>query len=169
VNQPTSIAELYDIADRLDPESLRWSLDGIWVDAPVEELLAAAKPTLTTIPDSISFVLRMVLGIYPQRPNACWSAQDRIYLSPDSGWTDPTEDLTHESWVHDTIDPAAHLSVGLQFSDNNLADRFDHGLSPANAERLEEIRHTYDPNGIFNSYMKPEESTTAYASTKRLK
>ena len=167
VNQPTSIAELYDIADRLNPENLRWSLDGIWVDAPVEELLAAAKPMLTTIPDGINFVLWMVWGSYPQRPNACWSAQGRIYLSPNSGWTDPAEDLTHESWVHDTIDPAAHLSVGLQFSDNNLADRFDHGLSPANAERLEEIRAIYDPAGTFNSYMKPEESTTAYASAKR--
>ena len=167
VNQPTSIAELYDIADRLNPDKLRWSLDGIWVDAPVKELLDAAQPMLTSIPEGVNFVLWMVWGSYPQRSNACWSAQGRIYLSPNSGWTDPAEDLVHESWVHDTLDPAAHLSVGLQFSDNNIADRFDHGLSPENAVRLEKIRETYDPTGVFNSYMRPEESTTAYARAKR--
>ena len=32
------------------------------------------------------------------------------------------------------------LSRGLQFSDNNLADRPDIGLSPANAARVEAIR-----------------------------
>lgn len=167
VNQPTSIAELYEIADRLNPDGLRWSLDGIWVDAPVQEVVEATRPMLSTIPDGINFVLWMVWGSYPQRDNACWSAQGKVYLSPNAGWSDPAEDLEHERWVHDSLAPVEHLSVGLQFSDNNLADRFDRGLSEANADRLEVVRKTYDPTGVFNSYMKPAESTTAYARAKR--
>jgi hypothetical protein len=67
VNQETSIAELYEIADRLNPDGLRWSLDGIWADAPSTEIIEAARPMLSTIPDGINFVLWMLWGNYPQR------------------------------------------------------------------------------------------------------
>jgi FAD/FMN-containing dehydrogenase len=163
VNQETSIAELYEIADRLNPDGMRWSLDGIWADAPSTEIVEAARPMLSAIPDGTNFVLWMLWGHYPQRDNACWSAQAKVYLSPNAGWTDPAEDLDHERWVHETLSKIQHLSRGLQFSDNNLADRFDYGLIPENANRLEEIRALYDPTGFFRTYMTPEESTTAYA------
>ncbi|MEU6407842.1 FAD-binding oxidoreductase [Microbispora sp. NPDC046933] len=163
VDQPTTMAELYEIADRLTPAGLRWAVDGIWADGSVEEILTAARPVFDTMPDGASFVLWMLWGHYPPRPGACWSAQAKAYLSPNSGWTDPAMDLSHEQWVHGALGAVQHLSKGLQFSDNNIADRFDLGLSPDNAERLEKIRAAYDPDGLFRSYMAPGESTTAYA------
>ncbi len=60
-----------------------------------------------------------------------------------------------------------HHSKGLQFSDNNIADRFDHGILPDQAARLERVRGEYDPEGRFNTYMRAEESTTAYARSRR--
>jgi FAD/FMN-containing dehydrogenase len=167
VGQETTIEELYDIADRLNPEGLRWAVDGIWAEGPAEELLTAAAPVLDTIPDGTSFVLWMLWGHYPPRPNACWSAQARAYLSPNAGWHDPEADLAHENWVHGSLAAVQHLSKGLQFSDNNVADRFDLGLSAENAERLEKIRGVHDPDGLFRTYMAPAESTTAYAVSRR--
>lgn len=161
VNRPTSIAELYELADQLTPAGLRWSVDGIWSDAPAAEILTAARPMLDGIPDGQAFVLWMLWGRYPRRANACWSTQAKVYLSPNAGWADPAADLDHERWVHDSLSRIQHLSVGLQFSDNNLADRFDHGLEPAAAARLEKVRATHDPTGLFRSYMRPAESTTA--------
>jgi hypothetical protein len=136
-------------------------VDGIWSDAPAAEILTAARPMLDGTPSGQAFVLWMLWGGYPRRANACWSTQGKVYLSPNAGWADPAADLDHERWVHDSLARIQHLSVGLQFSDNNLADRFDHGLEPANAARLEEIRARYDPTGLFRSYMRPAESTTA--------
>jgi FAD/FMN-containing dehydrogenase len=167
VAQDTTLAELYDIADRLTPAGLRWAVDGVWAEGPVEEILTAARPVLDAIPGGSSFVLWMLWGHYPPRPNACWSAQAKAYLSPNSGWTDPARDLEHESWVHGSLGSVQHLSKGLQFSDNNLADRFDLGLSAGNAERLEKLRAAYDPDGLFRTYMAPNESTTAYALVTR--
>lgn len=163
VNTETTLASLYDIADALTPPGLRWALDGIWCDAPAREILTAAAPLLDTMPDDDSFLLWMLWGHYPVRDNACWSAQAPLYLSPNAGWTDPAEDLVHERWAHETLAGMQHLSRGLQFSDNNLADRPDLGLSPENAARVERIRAQYDPDGLFRSYMRPEESTTALA------
>ncbi|GAA0984161.1 FAD-binding oxidoreductase [Acrocarpospora macrocephala] len=167
VNQETTIAALYDAADRLTPEGYRWALDGIWMDGDSGDVLDAARPMLDDIPPGLNFVLWMLWGGYPERANACWSAQAKLYLSPNAGWVDPAEDLRHEQWAHGTLAAIQHRSKGLQFSDNNLADRFDLGLSATNAERVEEIRSHYDPNGRFNGYMRPGESTTAYAAWLR--
>lgn len=167
VAQPTDMAELYDYADKMTPPGMRWALDGIWADGPVEKILDAARPLFDSIPDTTSHVLWMLWGGHPERANACWSSQAKVYLSPNAGWTDPAEDLVHERWAHGELAALQHLSKGLQFSDNNLADRFDHGLSPANAVRLEKIRAEYDPQGVFRTYMTPQESTTAYAAAGR--
>ncbi|MEU6252573.1 FAD-binding oxidoreductase [Streptomyces sp. NPDC047043] len=164
VAQETTMAELYDYADRMTPPGMRWALDGIWTDEPVDKVLDASRPLFESIPDTTSHVLWMLWGGFPERSNACWSSQAKLYLSPNTGWTDPAEDLAHEQWAHGQMAALQHLSKGLQFSDNNLADRFDHGLSPANAVRLEEIRALYDPEGLFRTYMVPAESTTAYAA-----
>lgn len=164
VAQETTMADLYDYADRMTPPGMRWALDGIWTDEPVEKVLDASRPLFDSIPDTTSHVLWMLWGGFPERPNACWSSQAKLYLSPNAGWTDPAEDLAHEQWAHGRLAELQHLSKGLQFSDNNLADRFDYGLSPANTARLERIRAMYDPEGLFRTYMTPRESTTAYAA-----
>ena len=122
-NRETTLDELYAAADALTPRGLRWALDGIWCDAPADEVLTAAAPLLDSIPGDSSFVFWMLWGHYPERDNACWSVQAPLYLSPNAGWSDPAEDLAHERWVHEPLAAMSGLSRGLQFSDNNLADR----------------------------------------------
>jgi hypothetical protein len=162
VAQSSTLDELYELADRLTPPGMRWALDGVWLDGSSAEVVELARPLNDTIPDGMSFVLWMVWGGYPRQDNACWSSQARLYLSPNAGWADPAEDLTHETWAHAPLAAIQHASRGLQFSDNNVADRFDHGIEPEAGERLEKIRAVYDPEGRFHTYMRPEESTTAY-------
>lgn len=163
VNQETTMSTLYELADALTLPGMRWALDGIWCDPPAEQILRAAAPMVQNIPPDNSFVFWMMWGGYPERDDACWSVQAPVYLSPNAGWTDPAEDLAHERWVHESLANMQQLSRGLQFSDNNLADRPDIGLSPANAARVEAIRASYDPDGLMRTYMTPEESTTALA------
>jgi hypothetical protein len=166
VNTETTMDGLYEAADALNRPGLRWALDGIWCDAPATDVLTAAAPLLDNIPDDSSFVLWMLWGHYQERENACWSVQAPLYLSPNAGWSDPAQDLAHERWVHEPLQAMENLSRGLQFSDNNLADRPDIGLSPQNAGRVEAIRDRYDPGGLFRSYMTPAESTTALARSR---
>ncbi len=168
VRVESSLGDLYELADALTPKGLRWSFDGIWCDAPAGEVLAAAEPMFESIPSSgLSFVLWLLWGGYPEQDNACWSVQAPLYLSPNAGCWDQDDDLVHETWAHESLRDIQHLSRGVQFSDNNLADRWDHGLSPGNAARLEQIRRRYDPDALFHSYMAPAESTTALALARR--
>jgi FAD/FMN-containing dehydrogenase len=159
---PVELADMYEVADSLNPPGWRWSVDGIWCDAPAAEVVAAAAPIFDGLPSRKSFVLWMLWGGYPTREDACWSAQAPLYLSPNAGWQDPADDLVHEDWVHGSLARIGHLSRGTQFSDANPADRADLGLSAANAQRLEELRSKFDPDGVFRTYLTAAESTTSY-------
>lgn len=161
-----TMPDLYAAADSGTPKGWRYAVDGIWCDGPADRIIAAAGPLLD-VPSSNSFLLWMLWGQYPEVPNACWSAQAPLYLSPNAVWSDPDDDLRHEQWAHGALAEMAHLSKGLQFSDNNLADRPDDGLSPRNQHRLEQIRATFDPDNLFCTYMRAGESTTMLARARR--
>lgn len=164
----TDLDTIYRASDASTPAGFRWSFDGIWCDAPMTDVLPASRPMFEGLPhDGLSFVFWMLWGNYPEQENACWSVQAPLYLSPNGACSDPADDLRTERWVHGGLAGIQHLSVGTQFSDANLADRWDHGLSPVNAARVEEIRASYDPDGRFHTFMRPEESTTAFGLADR--
>jgi FAD/FMN-containing dehydrogenase len=161
----TTMTGLYAAADSGTPPGWRYAVDGIWCDGSATAVIAAAAPLLE-VPSSASFLLWMLWGHYPEAANACWSKQAPLYLSPNAVWQDPADDLRHERWAHGALVELGSISQGLQFSDNNLADRPDDGLSKPNQVRLESIRATFDPDGLFCSYMRPEQSTTALALSR---
>lgn len=151
----TAIERLPDLHDRgTDGPVIRWDVDGIWTDLPASEILpAAAAAGLRSIPSEHSFVLWMLWGHHPVRENACWSIQAPLYLSPNAGWEDVSDDARHERWVDEALRSLAPYSRGVQFSDANLAARAGEGVSAENARRIEEIRALYDPDGLFFSYL----------------
>ncbi|MEU6540007.1 FAD-binding oxidoreductase [Streptomyces sp. NPDC047000] len=164
---PSTLDDLYALSDGLTPAGRRYAVDGVWTDAPADRVLEAGRPVLDGLPNRDSFLLWMLWGGQPTRENACWSTQARLYFSPNAVWDDPADDLAHETWAHETLralDPLAH---GTQFADANPADRPDHGLEPAQAARLEELRRRYDPEGLLRAYLTPAESTTALAAHRR--
>lgn len=165
--RPADFPALYAGTEAATPEGLRYAVDGIWLDGPGTEIIERARPLLDATPVDESFLLWMLWGHYPPAASACWSTQGRLYLSPSAGWSDPAEDLAHEHWTHAVLGELQDLSLGAQLSDANPADRPDHGLSPENAARLEELRELYDPDGRFRSYMTAAESGTALGASRR--
>ncbi|HEY0535658.1 MAG TPA: FAD-binding oxidoreductase [Actinoplanes sp.] len=156
-----TIGDLYALSDTALPKGKRYAVDGVWTDAPVGDVLAAGRGILDTIPTPDSFLLWMLWGGYPTADNACWSTQGRLYFSPNAVWTDPADDLRNESWAHAALGDLAGVAHGTQFSDHNPGDRPDHGIEPAQRDRLEQLRAKYDPAGLLCGYLRPEESTTA--------
>lgn len=47
----------------------------------------------------------------------------------------------------------AHLSSGIQLADENLGRRPARFVSDENLARLDEVRATYDPDGLFHPWM----------------
>ncbi|MEU4236924.1 FAD-binding oxidoreductase [Actinoplanes sp. NPDC026619] len=159
--RPSTINDLYALSDALTPHGNRYAVDGVWTSAPVGEVLAAGRGVLDAIPTPESFLLWMLWDNYPEAATACWSTQGRLYFSPNAVWTDPAADLRAESWAHAALDDLAGVAAGTQFADHNPADRPDHGIEPAQQQRLAALRAKYDPSGLLCDYLRPEESTTA--------
>jgi hypothetical protein len=65
---------------------------------------------------------------------------------------DPATDEQHAAWVTKSIASVEPLSAGTQFADADLGQRFDRPLSDASLARMEELRATYDPTGLFYGY-----------------
>ncbi|MET7571180.1 FAD-binding oxidoreductase [Streptomyces sp. NPDC005492] len=164
---PSTLDDLYALSDGLTPKGNRYAVDGVWTDAPVAQVLDAGREVLDGLPNRESFLLWMLWGGQPTREDACWSTQSRLYFSPNAVWHDPADDLRAESWAHDSLRAMAPVAHGTQFADANPADRPDHGLQPEQAARLEQLRHSYDPQGLFRTYLSPAESTTALALHRR--
>jgi FAD/FMN-containing dehydrogenase len=164
---PSTLDDMYQLSNALTPPGNRYAVDGIWTDAPIADVLAAGRNILDTIPTRESFLLWMLWGHYPTRPDACWSTQSRLYFSPNAVWTDEADDLRNEQWAHAALDVFAPIANGTQFADANPADRPAYGMESAQTARLELLRATYDPEETFRTYLSPSESTTALAAQLR--
>lgn len=158
---PSSLDQLYAFSEVSMPEGRRYAVDGVWTNAPSNDVLAAGQAILDSPPTPESFLFWMLWGNVPTRADACWSTQGQLYFSPNAIWTDPRDDLRMELWAHHALTDFAGIACGTQFSDANPADRPDHGLEPEQQLRLEHVRSVYDPGGLFCGYLTPAESTTA--------
>ena len=86
-------------------------------------------------------------------PDMAFSMQDDLYVAVYSVWNDPATDAAHQAWVTDRMRELEPLASGIQLADENLAARSYRFLAEANLRRLEAMRTTYDPAGLFHSYM----------------
>ena len=166
-NVPSTLADLYQLSDALTPKGNRYAVDGVWTDAPVDDVLAHGRGILDSLPTRKSFLLWMLWNSHMTRDDACWSTQGRLYFSPNAVWTDPQDDLRCEQWAHAALGELGPVAFGSQFSDANPGDRPARGIEASQERRLADLRATYDPTGRFVTYLSPAESTTALGRHRR--
>jgi FAD/FMN-containing dehydrogenase len=153
--QPRSFSDLYDGPDSVEPEGYRWSADGMWTNAPADELIPAVAELFDTIPQAPSHVFWYAWREQELR-NAAISVQGYLYLAAFAGWTDPRQDAEMLAWPPDQMRKLERFSRGIQLADENLHARPARFLTDENAQRLEALRAKYDPEGRFLSYLMPE-------------
>lgn len=153
--QPRSFAELYDGPESVEPEGFRWSADGMWTNAPADELVPAVAELFESIPQAPSHVFWYAWREQELR-DAAISVQGSLYLAAFAGWSDPVLDGEMLAWPPNQMRRLEPLSRGIQLADENLHARPARFLTDENAQRLEALRATYDPEGRFLSYLMPE-------------
>ena len=92
------------------------------------------------------------------QPDWAWYGANQLfcYLAAFAGWTEPARDAEMLAWPPDQMRRLERLSRGIQLADENLLARPARFLTDENAQRLEALRATYDPEGRFLSYLMPE-------------
>jgi FAD/FMN-containing dehydrogenase len=90
-------------------------------------------------------------------PDAALSVHGDVWVGCYAIYEDEADDARFQAWVTEQMRRLQPLSVGTQLSDENLGSRFHRPLADESLERLEGLRARYDPDGVFESFMRPPE------------
>lgn len=159
-NLPITFAQLYSGMDKNYPPDMRIALDNAWSDARPDDLLPEIHAAVESMPNSppTHFMLQP-WGRSPNLPDMAFSFEANIFMIASTGWYDPADDDLHQGWVTDSMRRLESKSLGIKLGDENLASRPARFMSPANFARLKQIRQTWDPAGLFHTYMAlPDEA-----------
>ena len=149
---PTTLADLYAMADELEPEGWRYAVDSMWTDAGPDELLPEVRELFLEQPTPLTHVFWNPWRVQPV-PNAAFSMQGKLYVALYAMWEDEADDDVHQAWVTGQMKRLEPLSKGIQLADENLVNRPWPYLSEESSARLEELRAKHDPEGLFLSYL----------------
>lgn len=150
---PISTARMSQLAaQRIFPPGMRWSVDNMWTDAPMTDLLPGLQRIANTLPPMPSHVLMISWHPPARRQDMAFSVEAKHYLALYGEWKNPSDDASYGNWATHNMQAMAHLSTGIQLADENLGRRPARFLSDAHCERIKKIRAHYDPQGLFHSW-----------------
>jgi FAD/FMN-containing dehydrogenase len=131
----------------------RYTADNMWTSAAAEELLPGIRTILDTMPPHPSHFLWLNWGPSPPRQDMAYSVEDEIYLALYGSWKDAADDDKYGDWALSNMAAMSHLATGIQLADENLGRRPAKFATDEAMARLDKARATYDPDGLFNSWM----------------
>ncbi|GJL84128.1 MAG: oxidoreductase [marine bacterium B5-7] len=159
VNQPTIMAALLDMGGRFWPELHRCLADTLWSNSSPEQQLAAVRDAFLQGPSEKSLALcafstggehRVAV-----RPDAAFSMTARTLLLCYALWERPEDDDANRAWHRETIVALNRFAVGYYVGESDIIEepvRAERSFAPANWQRLQALRRTYDPDGLFNGH-----------------
>lgn len=131
----------------------RWTADSMWMNDPIDPMLPALRKIADSQPAAPSHALWLNWNAPPSRPDMAFSLEARTYLALYGGLRGKAASPADEGWATDHMRALQTHSVGIQLADENLGRRPMPFMAPANLERLDALRATFDPEGRFNAYM----------------
>ncbi|OBA75059.1 oxidoreductase [Mycobacterium sp. 1554424.7] len=131
----------------------RYTADNMWTSASAEQLLPGIRTILDTMPPAPSHFLWLNWGPSPPRQDMAYSVEDEIYLALYGSWKDAADDEKYGDWAGSNMAAMSHLATGIQLADENLGNRPAKFATDEAMARLDKARATYDPDGLFNSWM----------------
>jgi FAD/FMN-containing dehydrogenase len=152
-HRPTPFEVLYQDNEGPFPQR-RARADNIYVDrvADATRVLSRHMPKSPAAGNTPVILWR---GTDPY-PDAAYTARGRFYFATYAQWDDPADDQLNEEWLrvlYDELEPLASGHYINEFDRETRADRTNRCYSAANWERLAALRHEYDPDGVYQTFL----------------
>ncbi len=158
VNQPATMDALLDLGGRFWPEHHRCLADTLWSNSSPGRQLAAVHNAFLQAPSPKSLALCAfstgVGGSAAPRPDAAFSMTASTLLLSYAIWERPEDDEVNADWHRKTIAELNRFAVGHYVGESDIVaepGRAERSFAPANWQRLQALRRTYDPDGLFHS------------------
>ncbi|MFJ2473875.1 FAD-binding oxidoreductase [Streptomyces sp. NPDC087659] len=146
-------------------ETKRYLADNMWTHVSFDSLWPNFEAMLQSWPPAPShMVLYNWAGCegQPERPPMAFSVEDELYYGLYAAWSDPAEDQRYTDWVTEHMRAWEPYSSGIQLADENLINRPCRFVTDENLRRLDDLRATWDPDGLFVSWLgRPEPAVNA--------
>jgi hypothetical protein len=115
-----------------------------------EAVLPGLRRAAETLPPAPSHLIWFNWGETPARPQMAFSVEDRVTVALFGASADPVDDEDVSAWVTGCLREMEDLATGIQIGGENLANRRARFLSEASLDRLDRLRRSRDPEGIFH-------------------
>jgi len=160
VNRAIPFEALYEGEDAAWPEGHRYAADNLWLNANLEEVVAALRPQLVRAPSSKSLVLLILPAAAApediELPDMAFAPLGRTLVGCYSVWENEADDETNIGWLRTVMESLAPFAVGHYVAEADLlADpsRPMRSFSPAAWQRLTSLKQRLDPHSLFHSYV----------------
>jgi FAD/FMN-containing dehydrogenase len=150
---PTTLANWYSAVMMKYPAAHRYSVDNMFTSASAEELLPGIRRIVETLPPHPSHFVFAGWKPSAERATMVYGVEDDFYLGLYTSWSDPADDEKYGDWARFNMAAMSHLATGISLADENLSRRAATFITEPNMARLQQIRATYDPDGMFHSWM----------------
>jgi FAD/FMN-containing dehydrogenase len=150
---PTTLANWYAAVMMKYPAGHRYVVDNMFTSASAGELLPGIRTIIETLPPHPSHFVFAGWKPSADRVDMVYGVEDEIYLGLYTAWHDPADDERYRDWAPSNMAAMSHLATGISLADENLAQRPATFITEPNMERLQAVRATYDPYGMFHSWM----------------
>jgi FAD/FMN-containing dehydrogenase len=147
---PVTLADLFEATGSSYPTGWRYSTDNMWTHADIDELLPGLRRAAETLPPAPSHLIWFNWGETPARPQMAFSVEDRVTIALFGASADPLDDEEVSAWVTGCLREMEDLATGIQIGGENLANRRARFLSEASLDRLDRLRRSRDPEGLFH-------------------
>jgi FAD/FMN-containing dehydrogenase len=149
---PWTYDDGYGLVGMMYAEGNRYRSDTLWVTPDAPGFLEPMKEILQGLPTRGSHVLWAPWN-ESQHPNAAYSLGSPLAVHVYGVGSDAGQDAALDAWVTQSMKSIQPFSLGGgKVNDCDLASYPKNVLSPASADRLEELRARHDPDGVFHTY-----------------
>lgn len=156
VDRPTPFPVLFTGSEALWPQGRRAAADSLWLNDGLGTLLPRLAHHIEDAPSADSLVVATPAPAGPAHPPAmAFAPLGRVHLGCHALWTDRTLDEPNLAWLRELVAAAEARATGFYAGEAHLSarpGRVRRSFTPTAWERLQTVRTTYDPDGVFAAY-----------------
>jgi FAD/FMN-containing dehydrogenase len=160
VNQPTPLDALLEMGGMLWPERHRYLADTLWSDARAAQQLAIVRDYFLQAPSPKSMALCVFStgaegSAAALLPGGAFSMTAGTLLLCYAIWERPEDSAANAAWHREMIAALDPFAVGHYVGESDIVAepaRAERSFARACWQRLQSLRQTYDPDGLFHGH-----------------
>ncbi len=157
-NYITSFEEQIKLQLDANPEGHRWVVNNAWLDGSPEKVSKQIAPAFTTLPNAKAFSLWYSMAPLRALPDMAFSLQSDIYFASYVIWENKEDDEKNKTWLKNIMKEIEPVTVGQYLGDSDFTVHQRKFIADKNFEKLQQIKKQRDPDNIFHSYLKNEDT-----------